>query len=134
MLSTKATAIFLITAIFNPLCCCLNLFAADLSAQPVPAEMHSCCSEAASGTEDQASSDHTQSECPHATEKHSQINETPDSHGSLAKNLQSSQSILYVLDVIVPTQQAETALASYADSPPSLPSSPLSKAYCVYIL
>ncbi|EDY81316.1 hypothetical protein VDG1235_934 [Verrucomicrobiia bacterium DG1235] len=94
--------------------------------------MHSCCSTTATDT--QATPKHAKADCPHDSEKHSQISETPDAHSTIAKTQASLLSVLYVLDFQVSETTVETTLATLADSPPIPPSSPLSESYCVYIL
>lgn len=131
MSAIKLTAIFLITAIINPLCCCLDLSAEDL--ETASAAEHSCCSTAPDPTNADAKG-HTQADCPHASDKNSQISESPYSHDSGVKSQISQQAILYVLDFPQRDSARETTSRYQKNSSCLIPETPVPEEYCVYIL
>ncbi|MDQ8185500.1 hypothetical protein [Pelagicoccus sp. SDUM812002] len=127
MFGIKFTAILLITAIFNPLCCCLDLSAME------PQPEHSCCS----ATPDAANSEtehHTQAECPHESEKNSQISEPASAHDSIVKSQISQAALLFALEFLQRDSGRETTPLFTLDRTSLPPTSPDLEEYCVYIL
>jgi hypothetical protein len=128
----KLTAVFLIAAIFNPLCCCLDL-TAQLADAALPAEeTHYCCG--APSDEQLHLGKHTQEECPHSFEKDSQINEAAFAHDGPQKpqqNLAYTLPPLQLLATAPPLQTPRHALDCRALQEPS---SQRTLAYCVYLI
>lgn len=131
MFGIKFTAILLITAIFNPLCCCLDLTAKD--AEPAPQPEHSCCATAPDSGKTDANQ-HTQADCPHESEKNSQISEAANAHDSIAKTQASHAALLYTFELLPRDTDREATQLPHLDKTSSLPTTPVAEEYCVYIL
>ncbi|MBD5780608.1 hypothetical protein IEN85_13990 [Pelagicoccus sp. NFK12] len=128
----RVTAVLLITAIFNPLCCCLDLSAEPLEQASPSAAAHSCCTastEAKSGL-----GKHSQEECPHSSEKDSQINEGALAQDSLQKPHQPLVYTLPALPVLAAAPQSQTPRDNTRIRALQEPSSQRSLAYCVYLI
>ena len=129
----KLTAALLITAIFNPLCCCLDLAAQPLG--PAASETnaaHPCCAAAADERNDLG--DHSQQECPHSSEKDSQINERALAQDGPQK---PHQGVVYTLPPL--PHSADAPQLPQARGPLTCrslqePASQRSLAYCVFLI
>lgn len=128
----KVTAILLITAIFNPLCCCLVLAAQVLEKPAAPLSDHSCCLPEKDIDADM--NHHSHQECPHSSQKDSQINEASTAQDGKLKPQQTFAYTLPPLPIFSADLSYQKTHPNYEGRSTREPHSPLNQAYCVYLL
>lgn len=131
----KTVAIALITAIANPLCCCLTLSASEVD-EPIKKAEHACCSTSNQQSEDagDTASDHASDACPHEQEKSSQISQSVDSTDSLLKPVLTVAEFLPTIVFGYLANGEGHSVSHQLERLLSPPSTPTAQDYCVFLL
>ena len=90
----RLSALVLIVAVLNPLCCCLS--AAEGAGQPIPAQDHACCP---GETEQNQSNHQNPADCPHKMLADNDAFIAPDTNLQAAPFVAHSEQMFEVFDV-----------------------------------
>lgn len=133
MLFLKSVAIFLVTAIVNPICCCNPV--ASIAEEGATA--HACCEglEGGRSTENGGEGGHDAKDCFHASDRSSQINQIPDSADGLSKSHSKAEGVYTAFSVpVFGPHSVEISNLSPATGRHGLGESTITRTYCVYLL